>query len=186
MTLFGRHDKNLNDTTSIYQGYDRYQQTIFGGGVNSVSLLSAGTMDISAIPNIYISNATNINCGTVTPILSSSINTITVNTQGSGWTSAQTSVIINGTGTEATALATVKLGAITSIAINNGSSGYNVGTFVSFNGGAFIEITAQMNGLNTIITGYTITSGEQNLHQHQQKLFLVGATHYHTKQQYAI
>ena len=27
MTLFGRHDKNLNDTTSIYNGYDRYATT---------------------------------------------------------------------------------------------------------------------------------------------------------------
>ena len=25
MTLFGRHDKNLKDATSIYRGYDRYQ-----------------------------------------------------------------------------------------------------------------------------------------------------------------
>jgi len=33
MTLFGRHDKNINDTTSIYQGYDRYAITTTGGGV---------------------------------------------------------------------------------------------------------------------------------------------------------
>ena len=30
MTLFGRHDKNINDTTSIYQGYDRYATTTTG------------------------------------------------------------------------------------------------------------------------------------------------------------
>ena len=38
MTLFGRHDKNINDTTSIYQGYDRYATTTTGGGVNSITV----------------------------------------------------------------------------------------------------------------------------------------------------
>ena len=39
MTLFGRHDKNINDTTSIYQGYDRYATTTTGGGVNAIKTL---------------------------------------------------------------------------------------------------------------------------------------------------
>ena len=38
MTLFGRHDKNLNDANSIYQGYDRYQQTTTGGGVTALNI----------------------------------------------------------------------------------------------------------------------------------------------------
>ena len=36
MTLFGRHDKNINDATSIYKGYDRYATTTTGGGINSL------------------------------------------------------------------------------------------------------------------------------------------------------
>ena len=36
MTLFCRHGKNLNDTTSIYQGYDRYATTTTGGGTEIV------------------------------------------------------------------------------------------------------------------------------------------------------
>ena len=44
MTLFGRHDKNINDTTSIYPGYDRYAITSTGGGVNSFSVNNNGTV----------------------------------------------------------------------------------------------------------------------------------------------
>jgi hypothetical protein len=44
MTLFGRHDKNIYDTTSIYQGYDRYAITSTGGGVNSFSVNNNGTV----------------------------------------------------------------------------------------------------------------------------------------------
>ncbi len=58
MTLFGRHDKNLNDTTSIYQGYYRHALTTTGGGVNSISVINNGTVGFTASPNLYISNAT--------------------------------------------------------------------------------------------------------------------------------
>jgi len=46
MTLFGRHDKNINDATSIYQGYDRYATTTTGGGVNSFSVNNNGTVGL--------------------------------------------------------------------------------------------------------------------------------------------
>jgi hypothetical protein len=46
MTLFGRHDKNINDTSSIYQGYDRYATTTTGGGVNSITVLNNGTVGL--------------------------------------------------------------------------------------------------------------------------------------------
>ena len=52
MTLFGRHDKNINDTTSIYQGYDRYALTTTGGGVNSITVLNNGTVGFTASPNL--------------------------------------------------------------------------------------------------------------------------------------
>ena len=161
MTLFGRHDKNLNDTTSIYQGYDRYQTTITGGGVNSLNNIGYGTIGFTAAPNVYISNATNTNIPNLTSTLSaatSTINSITVNTGGAGWGTAP-NVYINGTGTGATATSAVTAGAITAITMTNIGIGYTAAPVISFNGGGFINITAQMNGLNQIITGYTITAG---------------------------
>ena len=109
MTLFGRHDKNLNDATSIYQGYDRYQQTTTGGGVNALTVNNAGTIGFASAPNVYLSNATNTSLLPLVSTLStitSNISAIAVNnTGGTGWTSAPT-VIINGVGTGATATAT--------------------------------------------------------------------------------
>ena len=161
MTLFGRHDKLLNDTTSIYQGYDRYQQTITGGGINNVSITNNGTIGFTAAPSVFISNASNINCGTIATTISTStstINSIAVNTGGTGWTTAP-NVLINGTGSGATATAAVAAGAITGITMTNIGLGYTAAPVISFNGGSFINITATMNGGNTIITGYTITAG---------------------------
>ena len=54
MTLFGRHDKNLNDATSKYQGYDRYATTTTCGGINSVSVISGGTVVLLQQFDLYI------------------------------------------------------------------------------------------------------------------------------------
>jgi len=70
MTLFGRHDKNLNDSTSIYQGYDRYQTTTTGGGVTGLTFTSFGTVGFSSSPSVYLSNATNTNIASLTSTLS--------------------------------------------------------------------------------------------------------------------
>ena len=159
MTLFGRHDKNINDTTSIYQGYDRYALTTTGGGVNSITVLNNGTVGFTASPNLYISNATNIIFPAITTNLfttTSTINSIAVNTGGTGWTSAPT-VFINGTGTGATATAAVAAGAITAITMTNNGLGYTAAPTISFNGGGFINITAVTAA--SIITGFTITNG---------------------------
>jgi hypothetical protein len=50
--LLGRYDKN-NYTSSIYQGYDRYQQTISGGGVTLVSILQM-YMIMVQLENLYL------------------------------------------------------------------------------------------------------------------------------------
>ena len=126
MTLFGRHDKNLTDTTSIYQGYDRYATTTTGGGVNAITVNNTGTIGFTAAPNVFISNSSNINCGTIASTLAAStstINSIAVNTGGTGWTTAPT-VFINGTGTGATATAAVAAGAVTAITMTNIGIGY--------------------------------------------------------------
>jgi hypothetical protein len=42
LTLFGRYDKLLNDTTSIYTGYDKSLTTQVGGGINSADKSNNG------------------------------------------------------------------------------------------------------------------------------------------------
>jgi hypothetical protein len=158
LTLYGRYDKNINDATSIYSGYDRALTTTTGGGINAIALSNAGTIGFTSAPNVYIATLTQN-----TPILATTlsatsynINSIAVTTGGSGWTSAP-NVYIYGTGTGATATATVASGAITAIAITNNGSGYTAAPTVSFNGGGFITITATTAA--NILTGFTITSG---------------------------
>ena len=160
LTLYGRYDKNINDATSIYSGYDRALTTTTGGGINTISISNAGNIGFTSAPNVYIATLTQ-NIPTLATTLSATtynINTITVTTGGTGWTSAP-NVYINGTGTGAIATATVASGAITAIAITNNGSGYTAAPTLSFNGGGFINITATMNGGNTIITAFTITTG---------------------------
>ena len=130
MTLFGRHDKNLNDATSIYQGYDRYATTTTGGGINSVSVINSGTVYFTSYPIAYFSNASNFGATSGTTILSvpsaqmSPVYSISVTNGGTGFTSAP-NVIITGTGTGAIATSTINGGgAITSINIQNAGSGF--------------------------------------------------------------
>ena len=125
MTLYKYRSKNINDTTSIYAGFDRALTTTTGGGINSLLLTNSGTIGFTASPNVYIATLTQN-----TPILTSTlsgtsynINSIAVVTGGTGWTSAPT-VFINGTGTGATATATVAAGAITAVTMTNTGIGY--------------------------------------------------------------
>jgi hypothetical protein len=161
MTLFGRHDKNINDATSIYQGYDRYTLTTTGGGVNSILLSNIGTIGFTASPSLYISHltATNIVFLVIITTLSeatSTLNSIAVNTGGTGWTLAST-VFMNGTGTGTTATAAVAAGAITAITMTTNGSGYTASPTISFNGGGFINIKTSM--ISNVLTGFTITNG---------------------------
>jgi hypothetical protein len=112
LTFYGRYDKNINDTTSIYAGLDRALTTTTGGGINSVSIANSGTIGFTYAPSVYISNESQTNPSIFQSTLSAAsynINSIAVKTGGTGWTSAPT-VFINGTGTGATATATVAAG----------------------------------------------------------------------------
>ena len=159
LTFYGRYDKNINDATSIYAGFDRALTTTTGGGINSLTLANSGTIGFTSAPSVYISNESQTNPPIFQSTLSATsynINSIAVTTGGTGWTSAPT-VFINGTGTGATATATVAAGAINAITMANTGSGYTASPTISFNGGGFINITA--NIASNIITGFTITSG---------------------------
>jgi len=59
MVLFGRNDKLITDTNSIYSEYDRSLQILVGGGINSASVSSYGEIMFNDAPNIYFTDATN-------------------------------------------------------------------------------------------------------------------------------
>ena len=59
MVLFGRNDKLITDTSSIYSGYDRNIQTLVGGGINSATVTSYGAIMFNAAPNIYFTDTSN-------------------------------------------------------------------------------------------------------------------------------
>ena len=168
MTLFGRHDKNVNDTTSIYQGYDRYATTTTGGGINNVSLISNGTVYFTSYPNVYFSNSSNITATTGTCNLSvpsaqmSPLYSTTLTSGGSGFTSAP-NVIITGTGTGAVGNATVNAGAITSLNIQNAGTGFTAAPTISFNGGGCVVINANLTtgtltSFSVVLAGSGFTS----------------------------
>ena len=54
LTLYGRYDKNVNDATSIYSGYDRALTTTTGGGINAITISNGGTVGFTSAPNVYI------------------------------------------------------------------------------------------------------------------------------------
>ena len=163
LTLFGRNDKLITDTTSIYSGYDRTLQTLTGGGINSVSISNNGTIDFSSIPNIYISDATNnfntALSSTLTTNYINSVKSVKINVSPSNFTSAPGLIFFGGTPTtNATATATLTGNSVTSITMTNFGNGFTARPSIAWNGGGIMNITATMNGLNTIITGFTITT----------------------------
>ena len=125
MTLFGRHDKNVNDTTSIYQGYDRYALTTTGGGVNSLSVTNIGTIGFLSTPTVYISNATNSNIAALTTTISNSnivptpVSALTITAAGTGFTGNPTLLFYGGGATTtATATCTQAAGVINSVTLS--------------------------------------------------------------------
>ena len=164
MTLFGRHDKNINDTTSIYQGYDRATTTTTGGGVNSITVNNNGTVGFGIIPNVYISNATNTNNPTLTPTLSNTIATapvyaLTITTPSTGFTANPTLFFYGGGAptTVATATCTQTAGAITTVTLTNAGVGYTSAPIIGWNGGGLINITPNIT--TGLLTSFTITAG---------------------------
>ena len=133
MTLFGRHDKNLNDANSIYQGYDRYQQTTTGGGVTALNISNYGTVGFSTAPNVYLSNATNTNLAALTSTLSNnvtgSVANLNIVTAGANFT-ANPNLFFYGGGaptTIATATCTQNAGSINTVTLTNIGAGSGPG-----------------------------------------------------------
>jgi hypothetical protein len=137
MTLFGRHDKNINDATSIYQGYDRYATTTTGGSVNAITVSNNGTVGFATAPNVYISNATNTNVTALTSTLTKTIASapvyaLTITAGGTGFTGNPTLLFYGG-------------GAPTTTATGIGWTG----------GGAMVIVANITTGL---LTSFTITT----------------------------
>ena len=169
MTLFGRHDKNLTDTTSIYQGYDRYAQTITGGSLNSISLINSGTVYFTSYPNVYFSNSSNISATSGTAKLSvtsaqmSPLYSVNVTNGGTAFTSAPNVIITGGAGVGAVVTSTIAGNAITSLNVQNGGTGYTTAPTVSFNGGGFVIInavltTGTLSSFSYVLAGSGFTS----------------------------
>ena len=163
MTLFGRHDKNLNDATSIYQGYDRYQTTTTGGGVNSLASSSSGTIGFLSSPNVYLSNSTNTNLSPLTGTLSTNvlgpINALTITSGGSGFTSAPTLIVAFGGNptTTATCTCTAAAGVVNTVTLTNIGANYSSLPTIAWNNGGNANITA--NILGGYVISFTIVSG---------------------------
>ena len=162
MTLFGRHDKNLNDATSIYQGYDRYATTTTGGGVNALTVSNIGTIGFTAAPNVYLSNATNTNVAAITSTLSTNMVTgpvsgITITAGGTGFTGNPTLLFYGGAPTTAaTATCTQAGGIITTVNLTNAGAGYTSIPVIGWNGGGAMNITANIT--TGLLSSFTITT----------------------------
>jgi len=100
MTLFGRNDKFITDTNSIYSGYDRSLQTLVGGGINGVSISNYGAIMFTSAPSLYFtdtSNKFNIPLtSTLTNNYINSVRSVTINTTPTNFTSAPTLIFFNG------------------------------------------------------------------------------------------
>ena len=86
------------------------------------------------------------------------VNSVTVGSGGSGYTTAPTVTISGGGGSGATATATVSLGVVTAITINNPGSGYTSTPTVSFSGGGGSGATAAA----VLGTGIIYTAGSSS------------------------
>jgi hypothetical protein len=160
LTLYGRYDKNINDTTSIYTGYDRALTTTTGGGINSLSI-TPNTYLFTATPSVIIANDSSYN-NTLTPQTMSTnyfCKSVAITTAGN-YTSAPT-VYLSDTNLGMTITSTIVGGYITGFAVTNAgnilfSSAPTV--VLSGGGGTGATATVQIN-TNGILTGLTITNG---------------------------
>ena len=160
LTLYGRYDKNINDTTSIYTGYDRALTTTTGGGINSLSI-TPNTYLFTATPSVIIANDSSYN-NTLTPQTMSTnyfCKSVAITTAGN-YTSAPT-VYLSDTNLGRTITSTIVGGYITGFAVTNAgnilfSSAPTV--VLSGGGGTGATATVQIN-TNGILTGLTITNG---------------------------
>jgi len=162
LTLFGRNDKLITDTTSIYSGYDRTLQTLTGGGVLSVNFTTGNFIAFTTAPNIYLSDASNkFNTSLISSLSTNygKVRSVTVNVTPTNFTSAPTILFYGGAPvTNATGTAVLTGNSLTSITMTNYGVGYSSIPQIAWNGGGLMNITATMNGGNSIITSFTITT----------------------------
>jgi hypothetical protein len=164
MTLFGRHDKNINDATSIYQGYDRYATTATtGGGVNAITV-NQNTYLFTAVPNMYVANSAsynNSNTLTQTTLSNYYHNKYITITNTGNYTTGIPNVYFSETNLGMTITATIVGGYITGFTVTNAgnivfSSAPNV--LLSGGGGTGATASCQINA-NGVLTSLTIING---------------------------
>lgn len=99
MTLFGRNDKFITDTNSIYSGYDRSLQTLVGGGINGVSISNYGAIMFTSAPSLYFtdtSNKFNISLTSTLTTNSGRVKSVAINVTPTNFTSAPTLLFYGG------------------------------------------------------------------------------------------
>lgn len=159
LSLYGYYDKNINDTTSIYAGYDRALTTITGGGINSL-ILNKNTYVFTAIPNVIIANSSSYN-NTLSPQTMTNYysKSISITTAGN-YTSAP-NVYLSDTNLGMTITAQFIGGYITGFTVTNaGNILFSSAPTVLLSGGGGTGATAsvQINS-NGVITGLTVING---------------------------
>lgn len=162
MILFGRNDKLITDTNSIYSGYDRSLQTLVGGGINSVSISNNDAIMFNSAPSIFFTDTSNRFNTALTSTLTTNnarVKSVAINVTPTNFTAAPTLFFFNGNPkTIATATAVLTGNSVTGITMTNFGDGYNSIPSIAWRGGGIMNITATMNGTNTIVTAFTITT----------------------------
>ena len=161
LTFFGRNDKNLNDNTSIYSGFDRTLQIKSGGGINGFNVVSTNTIGFTQAPLITINNGsayTNNITTNLSTTAAGPIQSLTIANPGTGFTSNPNLYIYGGNPTtQATATCTATAGAITATNLTNAGAAYTSQPLIYWNGGGNANITA--NEVGGYVINFNIVSG---------------------------
>ena len=121
LTFYGRYDKNINDATSIYAGFDRALATTTGGGINSISITSLypNTYLFTASPNVIIANASSYNNTLTSQTLSNYYCKTTTITTAGNYTTGTPTVYLSDTNLGMTITAIQLAGYITGFTVTN-------------------------------------------------------------------
>ena len=132
---------NYNDTST--------QINIIGGGGNSA--VATATTTSGAISAITLNNSGTDYIGPPSVIITSGLTNITSLVGGSGYTTANTQVIVSGGGGSGAIITPAAAGAIISLIISNAGTGYS--------STPTITITSGITGTTTLVAGSGYTNG---------------------------
>jgi hypothetical protein len=156
---------SLNDAIS---NTNQITLTSLGSGTNSLVKIIAATSSLGNSSNITTTLPHNLSgpsgSGAIAIVSDGVVNTIAVNSTGSGYTSPPTVTITGGGGSGATATAVVISNQVSAINVTNGGSGYTSDPTVTLSGGggsgASATATVAPSGQN--VSSILVTNGGSN------------------------